>query len=375
MSQGSDVKTWVKDYVHARYGKDNDDAQKAWSILLETLYNCKDKRHGPQGSFLSMPASLNPSGGGFARADIFYDTSRIREAFQLLLTASNELGFQDTYCYDLVDLGRQVMSDFSQQKLHVELRAALAAKDAVRFDKASDAYYQAILDTDKLLRTHRLFQLGNYLRYPKMAVESASENARFEQNARRLITLWGGSNAGLFGYAQRQYGGLLADYNLNSWKLVFGTASKALHAGTKYDAGAADRAVRAYTEEWIHQNTVYPEQAEGDAVAVARMICDKYCKAAAGASLRDEVVGRWKYTAAGKDCVREFAADGSLRLYINGGVHAGWNGFTWHAKDGEIICQKADGTVFGKHKLQDPQTLLFIGEPFGPATRDIEHHE
>jgi alpha-N-acetylglucosaminidase len=369
--QPLEVKAWVDHYVLARYGKDNPSAKKAWQLMHGQLYECKDTRHGPQGNFLAMvPPSLGKDGSNFSRASIFYDTGKICEALRLLLAASDDLGTVDTYRFDLVDLGRQMMSDLAQQKLHAELRAALAAKDAKRFDLAAAAYLEAIRDCDRLLRSHRMFQLGRYLKYPRAAGASDAENAQWERNARRLITQWGGS---LAGYAQRQYGGLMADYNYGCWKILLDGESARLH-GTKAQA----ESVGAFTETWINDRKPYPEEAEGDTIAIVRQILEKYSRPAASAAVAtgaQPIVGKWSYTADGKKYVREFREDGSLHLCINGASHAGWKGFTWTEKDGEVSCRKADGTVFGKHRLQDPQTLLFIGEPHGPASREIDNRE
>jgi alpha-N-acetylglucosaminidase len=271
-----DLKEWVRQYAWRRYGKDNPNARKAWEILATTLYECKDPRHGPQGSFFAMPPSLSEQGGGFVRGSIFYDSSRVQEAFRLLLKASGELGNQDTYRFDLVDLGRQVMSDISQQQLHSELRASFEAGDAARFDRAVTAWMEAFEDTDRLLRTHRLFQFGHYLEFPLNVTSNTDESARYEANARRLITLWGGPDNELFGYSQRQYGGLMGDYNRGAWQIFLGYASRALHEGGKFDSIAADQMVRQYTEAWIHRRDRYPSTAQGDTIAEARMILNKY---------------------------------------------------------------------------------------------------
>ncbi|HEY1123760.1 MAG TPA: alpha-N-acetylglucosaminidase [Haloferula sp.] len=268
-----DVAAWVDDFVWARYGSRNENALKAWQILSSTLYECGDLRHGPQGNFLAMPPSLSKDGGGFARGAIFYDSSKVRVAFRLLLDASGELGSRDTYRHDLVDVGRQVMSDIAQQKLHVELREAFAAKDAARFKTASEAYCEAIVDCDRLLSSHAMFQFGSYLKYPIAADGAAERRGQWESNARRLITLWGGRGNGLFGYAQRQYGGLMRDYNLEIWKLYLGAAAKSLRGGEKF---SGDPLVRDFTEKWVQSRKVYPVVAQGDPIAVSRMIWEKY---------------------------------------------------------------------------------------------------
>jgi alpha-N-acetylglucosaminidase len=84
----------------------------------------------------------------------------------------------------------------------------------------------------------------------------------------------------LFGYAQRQYGGLMADYNLGSWKLYLDAAGKALREGKKFSGNGG---VRAYTEKWIHERQEYPVRGEGDTLAIARMIWDKYAAKAPAA--------------------------------------------------------------------------------------------
>lgn len=276
--QPMDLETWLEEFAWARYGVKNENGIKAWRILAATLYECRDLRHGPQGNFLAMPPSLAPNGGSFVRGPIFYDTAKIREAFRLLLSAADELGTQDTYRHDLVDVGRQVMSDIAQQQLYAELRAAFAAKDKARFKLATEAYYEAILDCDRLLSSHKMFQFGNYMKYPIAAGGTANIKAQWYRNARRLITLWGGEDNSLFGYAQRQYGGLMRDYNLRSWKLYLDAAGKSLRDGEKAPSGEI---VREFTEKWVAEQKQYPAEAEGDPVAAARMIWEKYAAKAA----------------------------------------------------------------------------------------------
>ena len=272
-----DLDAWVDQFAWSRYGVKNESARKAWRILADTLYECRDLRHGPQGNFLAMPPSLSKDGGGFARGKIFYDTGKVREAFRLLLDAADELGNKDTYRYDLVDIARQVISDIAQQQLHTELREAFDAKDARRFKQAADTYCEAIQDCDKLLSSHTLFQFGQQLQYPVTASKSAAGRTKWERNFRRLITLWGGPKNSLFGYAQRQYGGLMRDYNFRCWRLYLDAARKTLRDGT---APPSDGGVREFTEKWIHEQKRYPVHAEADPIASARMIWEKYASKA-----------------------------------------------------------------------------------------------
>ena len=274
-----DLDQWVDEFAWARYGSRNASALAAWKILAETLYECGDLRHGPQGNFLAMPPSLAKDGGGFVRGAIFYDAAKVREALRLLLEAAGELGGLDTYRYDLVDVGRQVMSDIAQQQLHVDLREAFAARDVARFKRAADAYRQAIVDCDKLLGSHAMFQFGRYLKYPLAAEGTAAVKGQWERNARRLITSWGGRDSSLFGYAQRQYSGLMRDYNLQCWDLYLDAAAESLRGGSGKLPG--DGTVREFTQRWIESRKEYAVTATGDPVALARMIYQKYAMNAA----------------------------------------------------------------------------------------------
>ncbi len=269
-----DRDAWVEQFARSRYGTDNPGVLQAWKILAETLYECGDQRHGAQGNFLAMPPTLSKDGGGFVRGAIFYDSVKVREAFRLLLDAADELREKDTYCHDLVDVGRQVMSDIAQQQLHSELREAHAAKDKERFKAAVDAWLTAILDCDRLLSSHAIFQFGRYLQYPISAGVTADEKIRLERNARQLITLWGGRDSSLFGYAQRQYGGLMRDYNHRAWKIYLEAAARSMRDG----AAPGGDIVRDFTESWLKERKRYPAEAEGDPVAAARMIWEKYGK-------------------------------------------------------------------------------------------------
>ena len=271
---------WIEGYTHRRYGKVNKDVNDAWHILLNTLYNCKNiNQHGPLGSFLTMRPHLGKGGGAFVRSPIFYDYKKVQKAFKLLLKASDQLGDQETYQHDVVDLARQVMSDLSQKELHVELRNAYKAKDAGRFDKAAKQYLEAIKDVDALLLTNRKFLLGHWLGMAKnKAAGNATEAKLYEKNARNIITTWGNKNSNLHDYAQRQYGGMMGDFNYTRWKMFLDHCSKALNTKKPFNSGPAEKRIRNYEEKWISQQNTYPTKIKGNAITEAKKIAEKYLK-------------------------------------------------------------------------------------------------
>jgi alpha-N-acetylglucosaminidase len=270
------IQEWTVQYVTRRYGKSVPAAQQAWAILLEQLYTCPDQRHGPQGSYLAMSPTLEKNGSAFVRADIFYDTEKVRQAFRLLLAASDELKDQQTYQFDLVDLGRQVMSDLSQS-LHADLRKAYGAKDADAFAAAAKIYLQAIKDTDQLLLTNEMFLAGRWLGYARDKAATQTEARLYEWNARDLITLWGGQKSTLHDYAQRQYGGMMGDFNYTRWKMFLHAVETSLKQGNKFDHRSCQQIIRRYEEQWTRSVEEYPSMPVGDPIETARVIADRYC--------------------------------------------------------------------------------------------------
>ena len=271
-----DIKEWTRQYVIRRYGKDVPAAQQAWQILLDELYSCDNNRHGPQGSYLAMSPTLDKNGSGFVRAEIFYDTQKVQQAFKLLLSASNELRAQQTYRFDLVDLGRQVMSDLSQE-LHADLRNAYAGRDKDAFASAAKRYLEAIKDTDKLLSTNEMFLASRWLQDADNKADSQAEAKLYQWNARDLITLWGGQHSTLHDYAQRQYGGMMGDFNYTRWEMFFADIENSLEQGLDFDNRASQQKILDYQEKWTHSMDGYPLRPEGDPVEEACKIFDKYC--------------------------------------------------------------------------------------------------
>ena len=270
-----DLHRWVEGYARRRYGKSIPAVTQAWKILIDTVYSCNnDHQRGPIGSFLTMRPSLSPRGGSFVRADIFYNIYEVQAAFTLLLSAADELWDEETYRYDIADLARQVMSDLSQKELHPKLRAAKSAEDVEAFKEQASIYLQAINDVDELLLSQSLFLAGRWIGMARdKAAGNQEERNLYERNARNIITTWGDKNNLLHDYAQRQYGGMMGDFNYTRWKIYLDTVVAQL-MGKK--VSSAETRIRQYEERWVYSQNDYPRQPIGDTLAIARKIQDKY---------------------------------------------------------------------------------------------------
>ena len=258
-----------------RYGSDNPDLQKAWNILIHTLYSCDTKRHGPQGSYFAMRPTPDFSEGPFARAHIFYDPEKVKEALARFIKAADQFEDSETFRYDIMDLTRQAMSDHSQQLL-AQLKVDYEAGNSPAFRKNSQHFLQAIQDLDTMLSGDPMFMVSRWLENARQRAHTPEQASLYEFNARNLITQWGPKNTKLKDYAQRQYGGMMGDFNHMRWKLFFDHVNTRLDKGKKLDWDLIDEEISDWEEHWAHDQTEYPSEVNENYITQVKKIYRTY---------------------------------------------------------------------------------------------------
>jgi alpha-N-acetylglucosaminidase len=261
-----DLQQWTSDYIYSRYGRQNENARRAWQILLDTVYN---EAHYTRSIVDQMPQVQNA-------ASASYDNARLAGAWQALLGAANELGDVDTFRFDLVNVARQVLSNHAAV-LHAAMVKAAQEKNVTAFDEASGEFQQLIRDVDTLIETRKEFLLGCWLEDATRWGATDAERARFEWNARRVLTQWG-QTAALDDYARKEWSGMLDGYYLKRWQLFLRDFSKSLASNKPFDDNAFQSKVRKWTADWSDQRETYPTQPQGNSIAVARRLWAKYEK-------------------------------------------------------------------------------------------------
>jgi alpha-N-acetylglucosaminidase len=262
--QPVDLEKWLGDYVLHRYGRENGDARRAWQILLDTVYS---KAYYTRSVIDSVP-HVRPTGGPP------YDNARLAEAWHVLLAAAEELGGIDTFHFDLVNVARQVLSNHAAV-LHSAVVEASQKKDARAFKKASEHFLQLIRDMDKLLATRKEFLLGCWLEDARRWGTTDAERARFEWNARRVLTLWGQGPA-IDDYARKEWSGMLNGYYLKRWDWFLRELGESLSSNETFDDKEFHGRLRQWMTDWSDQRKRYPTQPQGDSVQVARKLWAKY---------------------------------------------------------------------------------------------------
>ena len=288
--------TWLDDYVRMRYGltpadKAYTSLRSAWARLAEGIYNCpNDQQQGTTESVFLMRPSLTPGTvSSWANSTWYWNFIELRMALREFLSVSKLLKDNDNYRYDLIEVARQALADYGKELLEQIADPPRGGSWA----GGESLFLQLILDQDRLLGTRPELRFGRWTEAARALGRSASEKNLYEKNARMLLTTWGDRDqcerGGLHDYANREWQGLLSAYYYLRWKAFFDNDCQPqpwfnafewtfvcgqpvfnnvhLLLGQPFEL-ALDGGLRTYGS--------FTAQPEGDEIAVARELYDKY---------------------------------------------------------------------------------------------------
>ncbi|MCW1922847.1 FecR family protein [Luteolibacter arcticus] len=88
----------------------------------------------------------------------------------------------------------------------------------------------------------------------------------------------------------------------------------------------------------------------------------------------EDFIGKWSYHHLGSHYVREFHADRRLELFVNDKLQPeAFPGFRWEVEGGVLkIGVPKMANVYERHALRDRDTLIFMSNHYGTATRVTE---
>jgi alpha-N-acetylglucosaminidase len=273
---------WTREFVRCRYGRSVPAANEAWQLLLATAYN--NIRDGgsiiwerPNLDYLSPPPPPRKRSNPVGSRKPEYDNAELAKAWQKLLTCADELGGEDTYRFDVVHVGRQTLGHLART-FYGEALEAYKRRDRAAMADARAKFLDLIRDVDRLVATRQELLLGPWLADAKRWATDDQQRRLYEWNARNIITLWGKPGFGLHDYANKMWSGLLTDFYLPRWQQFFQSLDDDLAGKTAHDAKAFEKRLCTWEDQWTREMKPYPTKAQGDSLAVARELCEKYAK-------------------------------------------------------------------------------------------------
>lgn len=265
-----DLKEWLKNYIENRYGETNNELEKAWDILVETAYNGKTIRDGAESIIVSRPTFEGYR--RWARTKLNYAPVDLLPAWDLFVEQIPVCGQSDGFQYDLVDLTRQVLANYALP-VQQQITLAYQRNDKDDFEKYSTEFIELIDDMDKLLATRKDFLLGPWIADARSWGETEDEKALYEQNARDLITLWGGANNRLHEYSNRQWSGLFNDFYKPRWEQFFADVKD---DWGEFDQDKFDEKIKLWEWNWVLERKDFPMEASGSSTEIAAELHRKY---------------------------------------------------------------------------------------------------
>ncbi|WP_183559813.1 alpha-N-acetylglucosaminidase [Mucilaginibacter sp. SP1R1] len=269
-----DVDKWLINYAQRRYGQNNNQANEAWHILLNSVYSGGLTEGGPESIVVARPTFKKTIDRVLTKLD--YDPAQLVKAWGLLIQAADSLKQSDGFQYDLVDVTRQVLANYASP-LQQKMVTAYQSGDKQHFKRYSTAFLQLMDDMDALLNTRKDFLLGKWINEARANGITEKEKDLYEFNARDLVTLWGDKESGLREYSNRQWAGLIKGYYKPRWALFFKELDKSLSSGTTFDSNAFDKQVKDWEWQWVNKHdNAYPNTITGSAVEVSKQLFEKY---------------------------------------------------------------------------------------------------
>jgi len=268
-----DVGKWVSNWSERRYGRKNDTVSKAWNILLNTTYS------GAAGLGRATLTNARPGLTGHnswtTNPTINYDNKDLLKAWQLLSEVKGQA--PAVYYYDVVDVGRQVLGNYFSV-LRDRFTECYNKKDFGGLKRSGDAMLALLNDMDRLLATNQNCLLGDWIETARKLGVNEKEKNYYEEDARKIITVWGEPGRHLTDYANRSLAGLTKTYYRGRWKLFVDDVEKSLQDSRAFNDSAFAEKLTAFEDNWTKGKEKYVSKPIGDCMVISRMLVNKFAK-------------------------------------------------------------------------------------------------
>ena len=219
--QDVNLDEWISHYVERRYGQTSENVQKAWELLLKTVYRPATHADPPESIINARPqfnAKQSAPNGNMSKN---YDLKTFEKALTYLMKDYEELKDNEGYLYDVTDLLRQAIANSAEQT-YKEFTRAFEAGNVELFKEKSQEFLDMIELQDQVLNSNENFMVGTWLNPSLKAAEGQDDFTQkiFKLNGKAIISTWAPYYCwGVYDYANREYGGLTKDYYLKRWEI------------------------------------------------------------------------------------------------------------------------------------------------------------
>ncbi len=244
------VNDWLKNYLKARYGRDNSaDVLKAWQLLVESVYSTKywetrwwNDKAGAYLFFKKPTLKITEFKGNPG------DKEKLKQALDILNKEAKNFDKKNLFQYDLIDASRHYYSLCIDEML-MECVAAYNSKDLKKGDELFKKIEKQAFEIDNMMKGQPLNNLNNWLQSAWNYGSSESESKLYLKNAKTIITLWGGEGH-LNDYASRAWGGMYKGFYWPRWKMFLQAQRESVTSNKPFDELKVVESIKEWETKW-----------------------------------------------------------------------------------------------------------------------------
>ncbi|MFA6591963.1 MAG: alpha-N-acetylglucosaminidase [Bacteroidales bacterium] len=258
------VDEWLDNLSDIRCGKGKPGAFKVWKELIDSVYSVS-KKSDANVVMCRRPDLLSDNPDELGGSD------RLMQIWKSLIA----IGSDTPECrYDLVNIGRQCLGEKFASVLY-SFSESYRSKDLPLTKHLGDSLLAMLGDMDGLLACDSAFSLENWINDARSWGDDLPEKDYYEENARTIITYWGGTGQ-LTDYAARQWSGLVSSYYAPRWKMFVEEIIGCLESGKEFDKTAFDKKMRIFEVSWTKPATVISYPQAGNPIELSKDLVARY---------------------------------------------------------------------------------------------------
>ena len=225
--ENTDVNAWIFEYIDRRYGAVTESAEKAWKILIDTVYKAELNQLGqgaPESIVNARPTFESRSASSWGNHIISYDKALLKKVAKLLISDYDAYKDSEGYKYDLLTVLEQILSNTAQD-VHIEMVTAVNDKNVTAFKTAAEKFLEIADLMDTVSGKCKYYRFDRWINQAKRLADNADDFTRmlYKLNAKMLVTTWGSYKqsevGGLHDYSNRQWSGLIGGFYKKRWEL------------------------------------------------------------------------------------------------------------------------------------------------------------
>ncbi|WP_020620897.1 alpha-N-acetylglucosaminidase TIM-barrel domain-containing protein [Paenibacillus daejeonensis] len=252
---------WMAKYIERRYGGTSSNATLAWDIMKDANYN-----YGVRFT-TQIYGMKNTTPQNYGKQNIAYGADKLETAFRLLAEDFDKFKASEAYLYDLTEIMRQLVSNYSVFAYN-EVLTARDNRDLAAFKEAKADFLHSFDVLNAVQATQQDQLAGEWIGRAQDLAAPYDDftNDAFELNAKTLITTWGSrqSHGSLKEYGWRNYEGMFIDIYKNVWETYLNKVEANLETG----APIATISVSGYFDlywDWVLGDQDYNREAKDSA--------------------------------------------------------------------------------------------------------------